>query len=40
MSKKKVPDNQIAVNKIPDGSVNIEVLYAHENSWLSQKRVA
>jgi len=41
MSKsKKLPDNQIAVYQAPDGSVNIEVLYAHENIWLSQKRMA
>lgn len=35
-----MPDNQIAVYQTPDGSVNIEVLYAHENIWLSQKRMA
>lgn len=40
MSTKRLPDNQIAVYQTPDGSVNIEVLYAHENVWLSQKRMA
>ncbi|OHB77479.1 MAG: cell filamentation protein Fic [Planctomycetes bacterium RBG_16_59_8] len=40
MSKKKIPDNQIAVYQTPDGSINIEVLYANENIWLSQKRIA
>lgn len=40
MSKKKLPDNQIAVYQTPDGSINIEVLYAKENIWLSQKRMA
>jgi len=40
MSKKKLPDNQIAVYQTPDGSINIEVLYANENIWLSQKRIA
>lgn len=40
MSKKKLPDNQIAVYQTPDGSVNIEVLYANENIWLTQKRMA
>ena len=37
---KKMPDNQIAFYQAPDGSVNIEVLYAEENIWLSQKRMA
>lgn len=37
---KKLPDNQIAFYKSPDGSVNIEVLYAEENIWLSQKKMA
>ncbi len=39
MSKsKKLPDNQITVYQTPDGKVNIEVMYAGENIWLSQKR--
>jgi hypothetical protein len=38
--KKNIPDNQIAFYQTPDGSVNIEVLYAEENIWLSQKRMA
>lgn len=40
MSKKKLPDNQIAFYQSPDGAVNIEVLYAEENIWLAQKRIA
>ena len=40
MSKRKVPDNQIAIYQTPDGSVNIEVLYADDNIWLPQKRIA
>jgi len=37
---KKLPDNQIAFYQSPDGSVNIEVLYAKENIWLTQKKMA
>lgn len=37
---KKIPDNEIAFYKSPDGNINIEVLYAHENIWLTQKRMA
>src|SRR3972149_10477262 len=37
---KKIPDNQIALYQSPDGSVNIEVLYAQENIWLTQKLIA
>ena len=37
--KKKLPDNQITVYQTPDGGINIEVLYANENIWLSQKRM-
>jgi hypothetical protein len=40
MAKKKILDNQIAFYETPDGSVNIEVLYAEENIWLPQKRMA
>jgi hypothetical protein len=41
MSKnKKLPDNQITVYQTPDGNINIEVLYANENIWLPQKRIA
>ena len=36
----KMPDNQITFYQTQDGSVNIEVLYANENIWLSQKRMA
>lgn len=37
---KKLPDNQIAFYQSPNGSVNIEVLYAEENVWLTQKKMA
>lgn len=37
---KKLPDNQIAFYQLPDGSVHIEVLYAEENIWLTQKKMA
>ncbi|MBC2708715.1 MAG: virulence RhuM family protein [ANME-2 cluster archaeon] len=37
---KKMPDNQITVYQAPDGKINIEVLYANENIWLPQKRMA
>ncbi|MBU4000245.1 virulence RhuM family protein [Patescibacteria group bacterium] len=35
-----MPDNQIAFYQTPDGSVNIEVLFAEENIWLTQKKMA
>jgi hypothetical protein len=37
---KKTPDNQIAFYQSQDGSVNIEVLFAEENIWLNQKKIA
>ncbi|MCX5880432.1 MAG: virulence RhuM family protein [Deltaproteobacteria bacterium] len=37
---KKLLDNQITVYQTSDGKINIEVLYANENVWLSQKRIA
>jgi len=37
---KKIPDNQITFYQSPDGSVNIEVMYAEENIWLTQKKIA
>jgi hypothetical protein len=37
---KKVPDSHIAFYQSLDGSVNIEVLFAEENIWLSQKKIA
>lgn len=37
---KKIPDNQIAFYQTADGSVNVEVLYADENIWLTQKKMA
>jgi hypothetical protein len=39
-SVKKIPNNQIAFYQSPDGSVNIEVMYAEENVWLTQKKMA
>jgi len=36
----KLPNNQITVYQAPDGNINIEVLYANENIWLPQKRIA
>ena len=38
--KKKIPDNEITVYQTADGKINIEVLYADENIWLSQKKMA
>jgi len=38
--KKKIPDNQITVYQTPEGGINIEVMYANENIWLTQKRMA
>ena len=37
---KKIPDNQIVFYQSSDGSVNIEVLFAEENIWLTQKKMA
>lgn len=37
---KKLPDNQIVFYQSDDGSVNLEVLFAEENIWLSQKKMA
>jgi len=39
-TNKKLPDNQITVYQTSDGKINIEVLYANENIWLPQKRIA
>jgi len=39
-NNKKLPDNQITVYETADGKINIEVLYAEENIWLSQKQMA
>ena len=39
-ANKKLPDNQITVYQTQDGNINIEVLYANENIWLPQKRIA
>lgn len=40
VASKKLLDDQITVYQTPDGNINIEVLYANENVWLSQKRMA
>ncbi len=40
MAKNEILDNQIAFYQAPDGSVNIEVLFAEENIWLTQKKMA
>ena len=41
MKKNKQPlNNQITIYQSPDGGVNIEVLYANENIWLTQKKMA
>ena len=37
---KKIPDDQIAFYQSPDGSVNIEALFADENIWLAKKKMA
>lgn len=36
----KLPDNQITFYKGSGGEVNVEVLYAEENLWLTQKKMA
>jgi len=40
MKNKKLPDNQITFYQTTDGVINIEVLYADENIWLTQKKMA
>jgi hypothetical protein len=40
LKNKNLADNQITIYQTPDGSANIEVLYANENIWLSQLRMA
>ena len=41
MNKNTQPgNNQITIYQSPDGGVNIEVLYANENIWLTQKLIA
>lgn len=40
MKKNKLPDNQITFYQSLDGSVNIEVLFAEENIWLTQKKMS
>ncbi len=36
----RIPDNHVTLYQTPDGKVNIEVMYADENMWLTQKRMA
>lgn len=33
-------DNDLIIYETPNGEINIEVLYANENIWLTQKRIA
>ena len=40
VKKQRKLDNQITFYQAPDGAVNIEVLYADENIWLTQKLMA
>ena len=40
MQESKLLDNQIVMYQAPSGGVKIEVLYADENVWLSQKRMS
>ena len=40
MTRKKIPDNQIMFYQSLDKTVNIEVFYAKENIWLTQKKIA
>ncbi len=41
MKKNRQPlNNQITIYQSPDGRVNVEVLYAEENIWLTQKKMA
>ena len=40
MKTKKTPDNKIAFYQSSDGSVNIEVMFAEEDIWLTQKKMA
>ena len=40
MKNKNLPDNQVIIYQAADGAVNIEVLYADENIWLTQKKMA
>ena len=36
----KLPHNQITVYQTPGGDINIEVMYADDNLWMPQKRIA
>lgn len=40
MTKHKLLDNQIVFYQSPNGSIHIEVLFAEENIWLTQKKMA
>jgi len=37
---KKLPDNQIVFFQSQDGLTHVEVMYAEENIWLNQKKMA
>jgi hypothetical protein len=37
---KKLPDNQLVFFQSQDGLIHVEVMYAEENIWLSQKKMA
>ena len=37
---KKLPDNEILFYQTDNGGINIEVMFAEENIWLTQKRMA
>ncbi len=37
---KKIPDNEILFYQTDNGGINIEVMFAEENIWLTQKRIA
>lgn len=37
---KKLPDNEVVFYQSADGIIHIEVLFAEENIWLTQKRIA
>ncbi|MCX6706443.1 MAG: virulence RhuM family protein [Candidatus Woesebacteria bacterium] len=40
MASKNISDNQIVFYRFSNGSVNIEVYYAEENIWLTQKKIS
>lgn len=40
VASKKIPDNEMILFESADGSVHVEVLFADENTWLTQKKMA